>query len=99
MKLIQNSSVALILLAASLSLRAGTVTVPNYSFESPVTPFADPRIDSWQQIPEPPNQTSGVFLNTPSGSSDHINNCDGNQAAFLFSAILEIGMVSGLSGP
>ena len=66
------------------SLQAGTIGIPNASFESPVTTFATPLTDSWQQIPPPDflNQIflSGVFTNTP----PPIDNCDGNQAAFLF---------------
>ena len=63
---------------------AGTIAVPNGSFESPATAFAYPQIDSWQQIPGWDSLLSGVFLNTSPTNSDHIDNCDGNQAAFLF---------------
>jgi len=68
--------------------------VPNGSFESPETNFADPRIDAWQKSPEPAwymggggfpwEQLTGQFLNTTNGSPTHIDNVDGNQAAFLF---------------
>jgi hypothetical protein len=71
------------------------IHVPNYSFESPPTPFADPRIDSWQKAPQPatfdPNifgpwdNLAGVFLNPASTNTDHIDNCDGSQLAYLFS--------------
>ena len=73
---------------------ASTHYVPNASFESPVTPYAGPNIDSWQKAPKPfwydeaANgpwvQLAGNFLNTPQGSPGHIDNCDGAQAAFLF---------------
>lgn len=67
--------------------------VPNYSFEEPVTPFAGPEMDAWQKSPQPGwfppgtntwDQTMGQFLNTPQGSPGHIDNVEGNQAAFLF---------------
>ncbi len=60
-------------------LHAGAIVVPNGSFESPSTPFADPRIDLWEQTG---NQLTGVFFNGPGTS--FIDNCDGIQAAFLF---------------
>ena len=70
-----------------------TIVVPNASFEGPVTEFADPRIDAWVDAPKPFwfdetmgtwDQLTGVFKNTAPGSADHIVNCDGNQAIFLF---------------
>ncbi len=70
------------------------IPVPNHSFELPTTEFADPRIDSWQEGPKPAwfdesngytwDQLTGVFANTLPGSADHIDNCDGAQAIFLF---------------
>ena len=79
------------------SLRAGTIFIPNSSFESPVTDFAGPEMDSWQKAPQPawyvdPTGTfpwealMGQFLNTSNGSPDHIYNLDGSQAAFLFAS-------------
>ena len=75
-------------------LRAGSVYVPNGSFESPETVFADPRNDFWQESAKPVwydesangpwDYLTGVFLNTPTNDSAHIDNCDGKQAAFLF---------------
>lgn len=77
-------------------VQAGAIYVPNGSFESPSTDFVDTQIDSWQELPKPSwydesaygpwNQLFGVFLNTPpdSQNNDHIVNCDGAQAAFLF---------------
>src|SRR6185369_13723030 len=41
------------LLVLSDSVRAGTLYLPNFSFESQATPFADPRIDSWQKAAQP----------------------------------------------
>jgi len=75
---------SLSLLAAGFSLRAATIAVPNYSFETPTTAFASPSIDSWQQLPNPGSFTSGVFTNAP--GSGFIDNCDGTQAAFLIAS-------------
>ena len=76
------------------ALEAGPITVPNPSFESPVTPFVNTHVDCWQKVPKPAwyvegggytwDQLAGVFKNTPVGASDHIVNCDGNQASYLF---------------
>jgi hypothetical protein len=73
---------------------AGPISVPNASFESPVTTFVNTHVDSWQKVPKPDwyvesggytwDQLAGVFLNTPVGASDHIINCDGNQALYMF---------------
>ena len=79
------------------SLRAAAVPVLNPSFEAPTVPGgfpAFPVIDSWQKTPDPGfplpggltwNDLAGVLPNTPSGASDHIDNIDGNQAAYLIS--------------
>jgi len=75
-------------------LQAGPIVVPNGSFESPATFFVSLNFDSWQRTPQPvtwdenvsgpwTNQT-GIFKNTPPGNADHIENCAGNQAAWLF---------------
>ena len=70
------------------------IAVPNFSFESVATQFADPRIDSWQKSPQPStfdtnifgawDNLSGVFLNAPSTNADYIPNADGNQLGYLF---------------
>jgi hypothetical protein len=98
-----TSLAVLIALAANLTgLVCGqTIPVPNGSFETPATPFADPRVDSWQKSPKPVwfeetdvqkwDQLTGVFLNTAPGSVDHIDNTDGNQAIFLF-AVPEVAL-------
>lgn len=75
--------------------------VPNASFESPVvppvSPYAQPDMDYWQKSPQPgwydPSQNydtpwddlMGTFYNAPFPST-FIDNCDGNQAAFLFAS-------------
>ena len=81
--------------------RAGAITIPNNSFESPATPFVSINIDSWQKSPQPDwyqtnggylwTQLTGIFKNTAPGSSDHIDNCDGNQALWLF-AVPEVAL-------
>jgi len=82
------------LAAAANRLQAAPIYVPNASFESPETAFVDPNIDYWQMPPKPWwydesggyfwNQLTGVFLNLPPTDPEHIDNCDGNQAAWLF---------------
>ncbi|MBM3878688.1 MAG: hypothetical protein FJ387_03065 [Verrucomicrobia bacterium] len=91
----------LILASTSSALLSQPIPIPNASFESPTTDFADPRIDSWQKTPKPFwydesggflwAQLTGVFLNTPPSSPDHIANVDGKQAIFLF-AVPEVGL-------
>ena len=73
---------------------AGTLNVPNASFESPVTSFVNINVDAWQKSPKPAwyvesggilwSQLVGAFKNTAAGNADHIDNCDGNQALWLF---------------
>lgn len=76
------------------SVQAGPITVPNHSFESPTTFFVTLNLDGWQRTPEPTwwnTNTSGgwdtligFFKNTAPGAFDHIDNCHGNQAMWLF---------------
>ena len=85
----------------SNTARAGNVPVPNGSFETIATAFADPRVDSWQKTPRPDwwddnangpwDQLTGVFANSDPTNSDHIVNCDGSQALFLL-AIPTVGI-------
>jgi len=80
--------------AVSFAGTAATIPVPNASFESPQTSFVDINIDSWQKTAKPDDyaetggylwtQLTGVFRNTEPTSSDHIDNCDGDQALWLF---------------
>jgi hypothetical protein len=88
------------LAAGTGTLRAGTIYVPNGSFESQVAPdpYAPPyvelRVDSWQKAPKPGwwdeiaygpwDQLIGVFANTPLGDPSHLDNCNSNQAVYLF---------------
>ena len=78
------------------SLRAGSVNLPNGSFESPPTDYIDINIDFWQKGAKPDwyderggflwSQLTGTFTNTnlPPGNPDHLDNCDGNQAIWMF---------------
>lgn len=89
------------LLAASQRLPGQVITVPNGSFESPATPFVSINIDNWQKTPKPDDyvesggflwtQLTGIFKNTPTNSSDYIDNCDGDQAVWLF-VVPEVGL-------
>lgn len=84
----------LAIFAASSGVNAGTVYIPNASFESPETTFAYPQVNLWQKTPKPGwfvetpeqqwEQTIGVFLNRPVEEATHIDNIEGNQAVFLF---------------
>lgn len=75
-------------------LSAGSIPVPNASFESPTTFFVTLNLDNWQRTPQPENwdtNTSGgwdtlvgFFKNTPVSAFDHISNCHSNQAMWLF---------------
>lgn len=93
--------------AAALTFGAGAargdgISVPNFSFESQTTAFADPRVDSWQKTDQPVwydpvafgytwDQTVGAFANTPVGNGSHIDNLEGNQAIWMF-AIPQVGI-------
>lgn len=94
-----RASAALLLWLSGLTLlalqsHAGNLYVPNASFESQPTPFADPRVDFWQKPPQPPGfdtntfgaweNLAGVFANAPSTNADYIDNADNSQLAYLF---------------
>lgn len=76
------------------SLHSEPIAVPNHSFESPTTFFVTLNLDNWERTPQPAwwdTNTSGgwdtligFFKNTAPGSFDHIDNCDGNQAMWLW---------------
>ena len=80
---------------------AEPVTVPNGSFELPATFFVNTRVEQWQETPKPAwyqegggyewDQLTGVFRNPPAGANDHLVNCDGEQAFYLF-AVPEVGI-------
>ena len=87
--------------AGADKLPAEVIPIPNGSFESPTTDFVDLNIDSWQEAPKPDwyvegggflwTQLAGTFRNTPPGRFDHIDNCDGDQGAWLF-AVPEVAL-------
>jgi hypothetical protein len=75
------------------NVRLTASVLPNPSFESPPTDFANPLIDSWEKAAQPiwyndPMfpwfQVMGEFVNTPEGAADHIDNMEGRQGAYLF---------------
>jgi hypothetical protein len=82
------------------------VTVKNASFELPETDFVDVVVDSWQMPPVPLwydessgylwIQLTGVFLNLDPSDPDYIDNCDGNQAVWLF-AVPEVELFQDLA--
>jgi len=90
---------AMAALATSVeAVRAQPISVPNYSFESqvapPTYPYVTTLIDSWQKAAKPAyfnetnigllwDQTAGLFQNTPAGTSNHIDNVDGNQGLYF----------------
>jgi hypothetical protein len=87
------------LLGIGAASHAGNVYVPNRSFELlPVpdaSPYASPVLDSWEKSPQPawydPSQNyntpwsylMGEFYNDVNDGA-YIDNCDGNQCAFIF---------------
>ena len=99
--------VGIVMLAAGANrLWAVSIDIPNASFELPETTFPDPNIDSWQESPTPWwydesggylwNQLTGVFVNLAPADPDHIDNCDGNQAMWLF-AVPEVELCQDLT--
>ena len=95
-----------ILAAVANKLQAAPIYILNASFESPETTFADPNIDYWQMPPTPWwydesggylwTQLTGVFLNLAPSDPDYIDNCDANQAAWLF-AVPEVELFQELT--
>lgn len=97
---LSNLVITLLAVAAWTSpVQAGPLFLPNASFESPVvppvSPYAIPALDIWQEVPqpgwyEPTNNYNtpwsylvGTFYNV-SFPGIFIDNCDGSQASFLF---------------
>lgn len=77
-------------------LCAETIPIPNASFELPaLTGPYGVLLDSWQKTPKPVwwdeaqngpwEQLVGVFTNVAPSDPRHIENCEGNQAIWLFS--------------
>jgi hypothetical protein len=79
------------LLALAGALRAGTLYVPNGSFELPLVSDAEvvaTNMISWETFPQQSDGAIGVFVNNPAYTNsvpdDYIYNCNGNQAAYFF---------------
>jgi len=79
------------MLALACELRAGTLYVPNGSFELPALSYAEvvaTNMISWETIPEQSDGAIGVFVNNPAYTNDvpndYIYNCNGNQVAYIF---------------
>jgi len=104
------AALGILFLAGQGAAMAASIPIPNGSFESPIPPPgypATPFVDEWQKPPAPAwfnpettggiawEQLSGVFPNTAAGSPDHIDNMDGNQAAYLFT-LPEVALVQRL---
>jgi len=70
-----------------------SIPIENASFEAPVVEpngfGALPFVESWMEIDldAEGSTNTGVFLNTPEDSFDHVSNADGNQLAFLASSV------------
>ncbi len=97
MRLPRTSAIGGIALALLLApaLLAGLITIPNASFEAPPALFPTPNINSWAKTPKPDwyddgggtftwSQLTGTFRNPAPSASNHIDNCDGLQAIWLF---------------
>jgi hypothetical protein len=107
-----RSTVAILGLAASTALpvfSAETILVPNGSFELPTTTYASPFMDSWQKTARPDwydegsgaflwTQLTGEFKNLPPGAVGYIDNCDGNQGAWMF-VIPQVGIFQDYDAP
>ena len=93
--------IGVLALTALRSFSIETIPIPNGSFETPTTTYASPFMDFWQKTAKPDwydetggflwTQLTGEFTNTPPGAADHIDNCDGGQAAWMF-VVPEVGI-------
>lgn len=100
-KFFVSAAVSITLAAWAPPSGAAPIPIPNHSFESPGSNFVSVLIDSWQKTPQPDwydqgggfswEQLTGAFKNTATNSPDHIVNCDGDQAIWLF-AVPEAGL-------
>jgi len=100
--------VGILALTAFRTFSTESIPIPNGSFESPATTYATPLMDSWQKTAKPDwydetggffwTQLTGEFTNTPPGAADHIDNCDGGQAAWMF-VVPEVGIFQDYDNP
>ncbi|MBN2590641.1 MAG: hypothetical protein JXA96_12325 [Sedimentisphaerales bacterium] len=89
-----------IILLSNVSI-GESINIPNYSFELPETTIVNIDISSWEKSQKPLwydesggyywNQLTGVFMNVDQNDPAHIDNCDGEQAAWLF-AVPEVAL-------
>lgn len=96
----------LLMAAGASRVRGESIPIPNGSFESPQTAFVDVNINAWQKAPKPLwydesggyfwAQLTGVFLNVAPTDPEYIDNCDGQQAAWLF-AVPEVELFQDLA--
>ena len=86
--------------AAMVTAAETQISIPNASFETPVTTFVNTNVDSWQKVEQPTwyddaeflwSQLIGTFLNPAPGAGNRIDNCHGLQAVWLF-AVPEVEM-------
>ncbi|HRI15049.1 MAG TPA: hypothetical protein PLX89_18800 [Verrucomicrobiota bacterium] len=76
------------------TIQGAVIPLPNGSFEAPATVFVNTHVDNWQKGPKPDwyvetdeyrwDQLTGVFKNPAPSAVDHLQNCDGAQALWLF---------------
>ena len=85
------AAAAACLAAGTGTLQAGTIYIPNASFELPVVAYEDlasTNMISWETFPPQADGAIGVFVNNPAYTNDvpddYIYNCNGTQAAFIF---------------
>ncbi|MBL9166111.1 MAG: hypothetical protein JNN07_00050 [Verrucomicrobiales bacterium] len=101
-------SLALLLLALVWAGCVGAlpIPVPNGSFESPPVIFVSTEFDAWQKNAKPDgypedddgflwSQLTGQFKNPAPGAFDRLENCDGDQAVWVF-AIPGVGIFQDL---
>ena len=75
-------------------IHAAVINIPNGSFENQSNNYVNINLDSWQKSPKPEgyvesggtfwSQLTGAFKNPATTSPDHIDNCDGEQAIWIF---------------
>lgn len=76
----------ILLVGVAGRLDAGLIDVPNGSFELPLSAYADPMVNYWEQTPPYTYLASGVFSNQAPTDPTFIHNLDGQQAAFMANA-------------
>lgn len=93
-RVIRLSGLVLMSLWVAAVAEAASIPIENASFELPRTNFVEPNIASWQKGPVPLwytpsmgydwSQLTGAFVNVAPGAPEYIDNCDANQAAWMF---------------